>query len=72
VVADQDSAHGRCTHQPFPFAKIATKAEIAEPGRYIASFAAFSVVRVSIMTARDEDVQRERVMLSAHLFKDNL
>ena len=60
-----------CAHQPLPFVKASPKAEfarlvVAEPRRDLPPLAALRVVRVSIVTARDEDMRGERVVVPLH------
>jgi hypothetical protein len=68
---------GRCTHQPFPFSEVATKAKgarrlPAHASRHIAPFAALGVWHIPILAARNEDVRRKGVVLGAHCFQDRL
>jgi hypothetical protein len=67
-------ARGCRTHQPRPFAEIAVKPEFARflPAKLrlpLVAFAAFAVGGVPIIAARDEDVQRERVVVGTHFFQ---
>jgi hypothetical protein len=61
----------RRAHQPLPFVKTSPEAEftglvVAKPGCDLTPLAAFRVVRVSIVTARNEDVRGERVVIGFH------
>jgi hypothetical protein len=63
----------RCAHQSLPFAKGSDKPQVAgglptEAGGGIPSFAAFRVVHVPVVPARDENVRRQRIVVPPHFF----
>jgi hypothetical protein len=63
-----------CAHEALPFVEAPAKAKLAgrietQPGNHLAAFSAFRIGDVPIMTARDKDVRRERVMFGFHCRK---
>ena len=61
--------------EPFPFAEVAAKAEVAgglpRETRHISSaFAALGVGRVPVFATRQEDVHGERIVFGPHRFQD--
>ena len=71
------SAPRNCSHEALPFVKAAAKAKLTssietQPGVHLATFSAFSVSDVPIMTTRNKDVRRERVVFGFHSRKRGL
>jgi hypothetical protein len=63
-----------CSHETLPFVEAAAKSKLtgsieAQPGHRLPTFAAFRILDVPIMTARNEDVRRQRVLFGFHCRK---
>jgi hypothetical protein len=63
-----------CSHEALPFVEAPAKAKLAggiktQPGTHLATFSTFRIRDIPIMTARNKDVRRKRVLLGFHCRK---
>ena len=77
MTAPERSPPRNSSHEALPFVEAPAKAKFAssietQPGDHPAALSAFSIGDVPIMTARNKDVRRERVVLGFHCRKFGL